>query len=66
MQVFVNGFPEEMENGATVAGAIERWEEHDMNLIVELNHRFVHRDRYRSTVLKEGDRLELINPAFGG
>jgi thiamine biosynthesis protein ThiS len=66
MRILINDFEEEMEDGATVAEAIERWEEHDVNLVVELNHRFVHRDRYCSTPLKEGDRLELINPAFGG
>jgi sulfur carrier protein ThiS len=49
-----------------VEEAIRHWDENDLNLIVELNHRFVHPDTYGSIRLREGDRLELINPAFGG
>ncbi len=66
MRILINGFQEEIESGATVVDAIERWEEPDVNLIVELNHRFVHPGQYGDTLLKEGDRLELIHPAFGG
>jgi thiamine biosynthesis protein ThiS len=66
VRIFINDFEEEVHNGCTVAEAIERWQENDVNLIVELNHRFVEPGRYGSTRLREGDRLELINPAFGG
>ncbi len=66
MWIMVNGFREEIREGATVMEAIRRWEEEGPHLIVELNHRFVHPGAYAATPLKEGDRLELINPAFGG
>lgn len=66
MRIFINDFEEEVHNGCTVEDAIRRWEENDVNLVVELNHCFVHPDTYSSVRLREGDRLELINPAFGG
>ena len=37
---------------------------HDM--IVEINHVFVHAKDYASTVIGEGDEIELIHLAFGG
>jgi thiamine biosynthesis protein ThiS len=66
MRIMVNGFEEEMEDGATIADAIERWEERDAHLVVELNRRFVPAASYALMALREGDVLEFINPAFGG
>jgi len=40
--------------------------EEDAVLIVEHNGRFVPKDKYATTVVAEGDRIEFINPAFGG
>ena len=66
MWVIINGIKEEIKEGSTVAEAMARWEEHDINVIVEINHRYIHPRSYTETILKEGDHLELINPAFGG
>ena len=38
----------------------------DIHLIVEHNVRFVYPDDYGKAVVKEGDRIEFINPNFGG
>ena len=40
--------------------------EDTVHLIAEINRRFIHRRDYMTTVLKEGDQVELILPAFGG
>ena len=66
MQVTVNGFSEEMPDGTTIAEVIDGNQEFEVHMIVELNHRFIHQKDFASTVLKEGDLLELIHPAFGG
>ncbi|MEJ2660007.1 MAG: MoaD/ThiS family protein [Desulfobacteraceae bacterium] len=38
----------------------------DPDLIVELNGRFVYPRDYATTIVGAGDRLEFINPNFGG
>ena len=45
---------------------INRQNEHDVGLIVEHNNRFVYPQKYSTTVLSDGDKVEFINPDFGG
>jgi len=66
MKVIINGMEEEVSPGDTVAQLIIRFGEADLNLIVELNGRFLFPDKYENLVVREGDRLEFIHPAFGG
>jgi thiamine biosynthesis protein ThiS len=66
MRVTINGFPEEVPEPGTIFSVISNNQEFDIHMIVELNHRFIHQKDYLSTVLKDGDVLELIHPAFGG
>jgi sulfur carrier protein len=66
MRVFINGFFEEVPEGTTIAEVIDRNQEFEVHMIVELNHRFVHQKDFAATVLQEGDILELIHAAFGG
>jgi thiamine biosynthesis protein ThiS len=40
--------------------------EEDKHLVVERNHHFIHAQAYQTTVISEGDRIEFINPDFGG
>jgi len=37
-----------------------------VGLIVEVNNRFVFPGDYGKTFLSEGDKVEFINPDFGG
>jgi thiamine biosynthesis protein ThiS len=66
MRLIINGFPEEVPEHSTVADIIDGNQEFEVHMIAELNHRFVHQNDYPTTVLKEGDILELIHAAFGG
>jgi len=66
MQIILEGMPEEIEPGTTLAGLIESRQEDTVHLIAEVNRRFIHRQDYPTTVLKEGDQVELIHPVFGG
>jgi thiamine biosynthesis protein ThiS len=66
MRIILEGMPEEVDQGTTLAQLIESRQEDTVHLIAEVNHRFIHRRDYRTTVLKEGDQVELIHPAFGG
>lgn len=66
IQVILNGFGETIPKDTTIAQLIERREEYDVGLIVELNNKFIFPQDYGKTVVKEGDKLEFINPDFGG
>ncbi len=66
MRITVDGLPEEAAEGLTLAHLIEQRQEDALELIAEVNYRYIHRGDYSSTVLKEGDRVELILAAFGG
>lgn len=66
IQIFVNGMMEEVPEGATLAFLIEHFQERDPALIVERNGRFVFPRNYSMTTLSPNDRVEFINPDFGG
>lgn len=66
IQVILNGFGETIPKDTTIAQLIERREEYDVGLIVELNNKFIFPQDYGKTVVKEGDKIEFINPDFGG
>ena len=57
----------EVPAGSTIEKLLDILQEtvcHDM--IVELNHRFVHARDYPATIVNEGDIVETIHVAFGG
>lgn len=66
IQVILNGFGEAISKDTTIAQLIEHRGEYDVGLIVELNNKFIFPQDYGKTVVKEGDKLEFINPDFGG
>ena len=66
VQVVVNGFEESIPWGATIADLIEHFGEVDGDLIVEHNGRFVYPEQYKEIKVDEGDKIEFINPSFGG
>ena len=66
MRIVVDGLPQEVARGTTLAQLIEERQEDALELIAEVNYRYVHRRDYPTTVLGEGDRVELILAAFGG
>lgn len=66
MWVTINGFKESIPELASIADVINANQEYEVHMIVELNHRFVYQKDFESTLLKGGDVLELIHPAFGG
>jgi len=64
--IILNGMKEKVPANATIADLIELTNEKDAGLIVELNNRFVFPQKYPEAVLSEGDKIEFINPDFGG
>lgn len=66
MRVQVNGEPRELEEGLTVAGLLALDREPSVHVLVEVNGALVPSGRHGVHRLAEGDRVEIILPAFGG
>jgi sulfur carrier protein len=64
--ITVDGFNERIPADLGLPGLIERQQAQHKDLLVEVNGRFIHPSQYQGVVLREGDRVELIHPAFGG
>jgi len=64
--IVVNGLAETVPEKFSLAQLIVHLKEGDGDLIVEHNGRFVYPRHYLTTLLAGGDRVELINPNFGG
>lgn len=67
MKFIFNGFPEEVEGcNLTVQELLDRAQEDDPAVIVEINGRFVYRKDFSTLTIQDGDRVEFIHPSFGG
>jgi len=66
MTVVVNGMAMMFRTGSTLADALEREGLPGKHVVAELNGRYVPQRAFGDTALREGDRVELILPAFGG
>ncbi len=66
IEIVFNGFKQTVPGRCTIADLIELTEERDGGLIVEHNNRYVFKQNYDNTFLSEGDKVEFINPDFGG
>lgn len=67
MRFMFNGFPEDLAGcELTIQDLLDRTEEDDPAVIVEINGRFVYRKDFKAITIKEGDTVEFIHPSFGG
>jgi sulfur carrier protein len=66
MQVLVNGQPRQLDDGATVAALLAELEVAQPHVAVELNLEVVPRARHAETVIRDGDRLEVVTLVGGG
>ena len=66
IEVVINGEPRTVVQGTTVAGLIVELGLGDRRVAVERNREVVPRAEHASTVLAEGDRLELVTFVGGG
>ena len=66
MKVMVNGQPKDLPDGSTLAQLLEAESEPAHHVLVEINGKYIPERQYDGVALCEGDRLEIILPAFGG
>jgi thiamine biosynthesis protein ThiS len=66
MRIRVNGEDKEIADGLSLAGLLDELQIRAGRVVVELNRDIVRRDAHVSTLLKEGDSLEIVHFVGGG
>jgi thiazole synthase len=66
IQLVVNGESRRLDEDTTVAELLEAMGAHSQRVAVELNLQVLDKEAYGDTILKEGDRLEIISFVGGG
>jgi sulfur carrier protein len=66
MQITVNGQPMEVADGLTVDALLDRLDVTRTFTAVAVNREVTPRAQYVTTVLREGDRVEIVRPMGGG
>ena len=66
MKLKVNGEEKEIDDGLNLAAFLEQMQIRPARVVVELNRDIVARDSYGTTLLTEGDTLEIVHFVGGG
>lgn len=64
--ILVNGDPEEVGEGTTVADLVARHRPSPRGIAVARNEEVVPRSRWADTLTTDGDRFEILTAAQGG
>lgn len=66
MKVVVNGEEKDISEGLTVVGLLNKLGIGKERVAVELNLDIVPKGRFGDTILKDGDRIEIVSFVGGG
>lgn len=66
MRILINGEHEEISDGATVQQLVQKFKLVPKHVAVEVNRELVPRDTFPQTVLRDGDRVEIVTFVGGG
>ncbi len=66
MEITINGVKENVPENSSITDLIGRFQDKKAHMIVERNGEFVYPEKHAATVVKEGDKIEFINPDLGG
>jgi len=66
MRVIINGNEETIEAGITLAELLRRRNAEPKRVAVEVNRELVVRGEHDRTVIREGDRIEIVTFVGGG
>jgi len=66
MKIRINGEDKEIADGLNVVHLLEQLQIRAGRVVVELNRNIVPREVHGSTLLKEGDNLEIVHFVGGG
>jgi thiamine biosynthesis protein ThiS len=66
MNILLNGTREELPDGTTLKGLIDRYRLKKKSVVVELNRKVVDRSTLESTEVHENDTIEIVHFVGGG
>jgi len=66
MQIQVNGERRELKDESRLSDLLKELSLAPERVAVELNHQVVRRNEWPNTILKEGDRVEIVHFVGGG
>ena len=66
MRILINGKGKECEEGISLSALIELLELQPQRIAIELNREVIRRADWKSTVLRNEDRLEIVHFVGGG
>ncbi|MFQ5666076.1 MAG: sulfur carrier protein ThiS [Candidatus Binatia bacterium] len=66
MRVTVNGEPQSLADGLTIADLISQLGLTQQRIAVEVNREIIVREAYATHTLREGDQVEIVNFVGGG
>jgi len=66
MKIRLNGESTDIADGLSIAALLEELQIRPGRVVVELNRDIVARETHASTLLKEGDALEIVHFVGGG
>jgi sulfur carrier protein len=66
MKIVVNGKDMEVADGLNVEGLLVRLNVKRQYMAVAVNREVTPKSAYEATVLREGDRVEIVRPMGGG
>lgn len=66
MQIILNGEKKDVPDDLTIIGLLKHLKVQPQRVAVELNLDIVKKDKYAVTMIKNGDRLEVVSFMGGG
>jgi thiamine biosynthesis protein ThiS len=66
VKITINGEEKEISTGLSIGGLLQSLEIRPGRVVVERNREIVARDTYASTMLADGDALEIVHFVGGG
>ena len=66
IQITVNGGPQEVPAGHTIAALVQELDLAEKRVAIEINEQIVPRSTYPQRVLRPGDRVEVVTAIGGG
>ncbi len=66
MKVRVNGEDRQFAHGSTLEDVVKQLGLANRRLAIELNRTVIRREQWKDTVLRDGDRLEIVHFVGGG
>lgn len=66
IHIHMNGEPEQVPQGTTVADLLVRIGRKPLGLAVEINREVIPRSQHATTLVAEGDRVEIVQMVGGG